>query len=37
MPILREIAPSDGRDPESTIYELHGFAVSPHAAEVRAF
>ena len=36
MPILREIAPPGGRDPESTIYELHGFLVSPHAAEARA-
>jgi hypothetical protein len=37
MPIIWEIAPSDTREPELPVYELHGFAVSPHAAEVRAF
>jgi hypothetical protein len=37
MPVIREIAPSDTREPELTVYELHGFAVSPHAAEVRPF
>jgi hypothetical protein len=37
MPIIGEIAPSDTREPELTVYELHGFAVSPHAAEVRPF
>jgi hypothetical protein len=37
MPIIREIAASDTREPELTVYELHGFVVSPHAAEVRAF
>jgi hypothetical protein len=37
MPIVREIAPSDTREPDLTVYELHGFAVSPHAAGVRPF
>jgi hypothetical protein len=37
LPIIREIASSDTREPELTVYELHGFVVSPHAAEVRAF
>jgi len=37
MPIMRDIAPSDARQPELTVYELHGFVVAPQAAEVRAF
>jgi hypothetical protein len=37
MPIIREIDPSDSRRPELTVYELHGFLVTPHAAEVPAF
>ena len=37
MPIIEEIAPSDSRQPELTVYELHGFVVTRHAAEVPAF
>ena len=37
MPIVREMAPADSRPPELTVYELHGFVVTPHAAEVPAF
>jgi hypothetical protein len=37
MPIIRELAASDAREPELTVYDLHGFVVSPHAAGVRAF
>ena len=36
MPIIREIARSDSRQPELTVYELHGFVVAPHAADVPA-
>ena len=32
MPIVKEVAPSDARPPELTIYELHGFVVAPEAA-----
>jgi hypothetical protein len=37
MPIMRDIAPSDARQPELTVYELHAFVVAPQAAEVRGF
>jgi quinol monooxygenase YgiN len=37
MPIVREMAPADSRPPELTVYELHGFAATPQAAEVPAF
>src|SRR5919109_455395 len=37
MPIVRELASSDSRPPELTVYGLHGFAVTPQAAEVPAF
>jgi hypothetical protein len=37
IPIIREIAPSDAREPELAAYELHGFVIAPHAAEVAAF
>jgi hypothetical protein len=37
MPIVRDIAPSDARQPELAVYELRGFVVAPQAAEVRGF
>ena len=37
MPIIREIGPSEAREPEGAVYELPGFVVAPHAAEVPAF
>lgn len=37
MPIVRDISPSDSRPPELTVYELHGFVVTPQAAEAPAF
>src|SRR3954452_9029093 len=33
LAVRREIAPSDARQPELTVYELHGFVVAPQDAE----
>jgi hypothetical protein len=37
MPMVREVTASDAGPPELTIYELHGFAVAPGAAQVPSF
>jgi hypothetical protein len=29
MPIVQDIAPTDDRQPDVTIYELHGFVAAP--------
>jgi hypothetical protein len=31
MPILEEVAPTDSRQPELTVYELHQLVVAPEA------
>jgi hypothetical protein len=36
MPILKEVAPSDARQPEVTVYELHKLLVAPEAVDAGA-
>jgi hypothetical protein len=28
MPLIQEVAPADDRQPQQTIYELHGFVAA---------
>jgi hypothetical protein len=36
MPILKEVAPSDARQPEVTVYELRKLVVAPEAVAAGA-